>query len=158
MRIEEHCDRVYRVPVGDVAVAEGVRKHNAGFGGEPSGTYIFPDIHIFPDGVATVGKALRLVADGVFYELVDEVPSYPMERVKIPCGHKDKERIMNSLKKNLKNLNYSDIDGIRVEEEDGWVLIRPSGTEDYMRITAEAKTQEKLDELVKRGKEWIKRA
>ena len=65
---------------------------------------------------------------------------------------------MNNLKKTLKNLNYLDIDGIRVEEEDGWVLIRPSGTEDYLRITAEAKTQEKLDKLVQDGKSWVKKA
>lgn len=158
MRIEEYCERVYRVPVGDVAVAEGIREHGAGFGGEPSGTYIFPGVHMYPDGVATVGKALKLVADGVFYELVKEIPTYPMRRVKIPCTHKEKENIMNNLKKNLKNLNYSDIDGIRVEEDDGWVLIRPSGTEDYLRITAEAKTQERLAELVKHGKSWIKKA
>jgi len=158
MRIEEYCGEVIRVPVGDVAVAEGIRENKAGFGGEPSGTYIFPDIHMYPDGVATVGKALRLVADGRFYELAGEIPSYPMERVKIPCARKDKEKIMNSLKKTLKNLNYSEIDGIRVEEDDGWLLIRPSGTEDYVRITAEARTQRRLDELVKKGREWIRKA
>jgi phosphoglucosamine mutase len=158
MRIEEYCRKVYRVAVGDVAVAEGIRKHDAGFGGEPSGTYIFPDIHIFPDGVAAVAKAVKLVADGVFYKLVDEIPTYPMERVKIPCHPHEKERIMEGLKKTLKGLDYSDIDGIRIEEDDGWVLIRPSGTEDYLRITAEAKTKDRLDELVKNGKEWIKKA
>ncbi|MFH0861234.1 MAG: phosphoglucosamine mutase [Candidatus Altiarchaeota archaeon] len=156
MRIEEFCDKVYRVPVGDVAVADGIRKYGAGFGGEPSGTYIFPDVHIFPDGIATVGKALKLAAEGVFYKLVEEIPTYPMERVKIPCRQADKQKIMGNLEKNLKGLDYSDIDGIRIQEDDGWILIRPSGTEDYVRITAEAKTQKKLDELVKKGKQWIK--
>ncbi|MBD3387546.1 MAG: phosphoglucosamine mutase [Candidatus Altiarchaeales archaeon] len=158
MRIEEYCKKVIRVAVGDVAVAEGIRNHKAGFGGEPSGTYIFPDVHMYPDGIATVGKALKLVADGRFYELVEDIPSYPMERVKIACDHNNKEKIMNNLKKSLNNLNYSDVDGVRVEEDDGWVLIRPSGTEDYIRITAEAKTQDKLDKLVKEGKQWIKQA
>ena len=31
-----------------------------------------------------------------------------------------------------------DIDGIRVKMETGWVLVRPSGTEAKVRITAEA--------------------
>lgn len=158
MRIEEYCSHVDRVAVGDVAVVDGIRKNNAGFGGEPSGTYIFPDIHIYPDGIATVAKALKLVADGVFYDLVADIPSYPMARVKIPCTQADKARIMTNLEKNLKNLDYSDVDGIRIEEDNGWMLIRPSGTEDYVRITAEAKTQDKLDELVKKGKNWIKTA
>lgn len=158
MRIEEYCDEVVRVPVGDVAVVEGIRKSGAGFGGEPSGTYIFPDIHMYPDGVATVAKAAKMVADGVFYDLVKEIPSYPMERVKIPCTTDNKEKIMNNLKKTLNNLDYSDVDGYRIAEDDGWVLIRPSGTEDFIRITAEAKTKEKLDELVKKGRKWIKEA
>jgi phosphoglucosamine mutase len=158
MRIEEYCRKVYRVAVGDVAVAEGIREHKAGFGGEPSGTYIFPDVHIFPDGVATVAKAAKLVADGTFYELVKEIPSYPMERVKIPCIQSEKEKIMVNLRKALEGSPYSDVDGIRIEEDGGWILIRPSGTEDYLRITAEAKTTQKLQELVRAGKEWIKKA
>jgi phosphoglucosamine mutase len=158
MRIEEYCRRVYRVAVGDVAVAEGIRKHKAGFGGEPSGTYIFPDIHIFPDGVATIAKAAKLVADGVFYDLVNEIPTYPMERVKIPCPNAEKDKVMEGVRKALRGREYSDIDGLRIEEEYGWMLIRPSGTEEYVRITAEAKTRERLEELVKAGKGWIRSA
>ncbi|MFH0862346.1 MAG: phosphoglucosamine mutase [Candidatus Altiarchaeota archaeon] len=158
MRIEEFCDKVYRVAVGDVAVAEGIRKHKAGFGGEPSGTYIFPDVHIFPDGVAAVAKATKLVADGTFYKLVKEIPSYPMERVKIPCQPQEKETIMDGLRKLLKGRTYSDVDGIRITEDDGWILLRPSGTEDYVRITAEGKTKAALDILVRQGKEWVKAA
>jgi phosphoglucosamine mutase len=158
MRIEEYCDKVYRVAVGDVAVADGIRKNNAGFGGEPSGTYIFPDVHIFPDGVATVAKATKLVADGVFYKLVDEIPSYPMERLKIPCEAHEKQEIMQKLRRMLRKEDFSDIDGIRIQYDDGWILIRPSGTEDYVRITAEAKSAERLGRIVKQGKEWIKAA
>jgi phosphoglucosamine mutase len=158
MRIEEYCDKVYRVAVGDVAVAEGIREHNAGFGGEPSGTYIFPDVHIFPDGVCAIAKATKMVADGTFYKLAGEIPTYPMERVKIPCGRDEKERIMGGLKKLLKGVEYSDIDGIRIAEDKGWMLIRPSGTEDFVRITAEAKDQHSLEGLVKRGKDWVKQA
>ena len=41
------------------------------------------------------------------------------------------------------------IDGVRLQFEDNsWVLIRPSGTEPYIRITAEAMTQQKLDEII----------
>jgi len=158
MRIEEFCRKVYRVPVGDVAVSEGIRRHKAGFGGEPSGTHIFPDVHIFPDGVATVAKAAKLVADGVFYKLVGEIPSYPMERLKIPCPEARKETAMANIRKMLSGRDFSDIDGIRVAEDDGWILIRPSGTEEYMRITAEGKTKERLDSLLKAGREWVGRA
>jgi len=155
MRIEEFCKKVYRVPVGDVAVVDGIRKNGAGFGGEPSGTYIFPDIHIFPDGVATVAKASKLIANGAFYEIVEDVPTYPVSRLKIPCGSHEKESIMEGVKKAAAGENYTDIDGVRVERDWGWVLIRPSGTEDYMRITAEAQDEDRLAQLVKEAKAWL---
>ena len=156
MRIEEFCNRVYRVAVGDVAVAEGIRKYNAGFGGEPSGTYIFPDIHVYPDGVATVAKAVKLVSDGTFYELVKDIPSYPMQRVKMPVDGALKDKVMAGVRKALKGENINDIDGVRLEYDYGWVLIRPSGTEDYVRVTAEAKSEKKLAELVDKGKKLVK--
>ncbi len=157
MRIEDVCNEVIRTKVGDVFVAEGIRKNNADFGGEPSGAYIFPDIHIFPDGIATVAKTVSMVADGFFYERLEEIKSYPMERVKIPCGEDEKGIIMDNLKKIIKE-DYDDTDGIRISTDEGWILIRPSGTEPYVRITAEGVDRNALDELVGEGREWIGKA
>jgi phosphoglucosamine mutase len=157
MRIEEVCKKVVRVPVGDVAVAEGIRQHDADFGGEPSGTYIFPDVHIYPDGVATAAKTVKLVSEGRFYEILLEIPTYPVQRVKIPCPDGVKDKIMKTLE-NVVTSEYSTTDGIRIQEEDAWMLIRPSGTEPYMRITAEARDRDKLEEIVGRGRGWLRQA
>jgi phosphomannomutase len=35
------------------------------------------------------------------------------------------------------------------------MLIRPSGTESYMRITAEGKTKKELDAIVEEGRRWL---
>lgn len=157
MRIEDVCRRVVRTPVGDVAVAEAVRKHNADFGGEPSGTFIFPDVHIFPDGVACVAKAVKLVSNGEFYKRLEGVKSYPMTRLKIPCPNEKKDAVMEKLKA-VVDEDYSDLDGIRITREDGWVLIRPSGTEAYMRITAEGKTRDALEAIVSDGRRLLAEA
>jgi len=154
MRIEDVCKKVIRTPVGDVAVAEAIRKHKADFGGEPSGTFIFPDIHIFPDGVSCIAKAVKLVSEEKFYERLGKIKSYPMERLKIPCENAGKERVMRNLKKMIDE-KYSDLDGIRIAREDSWMLIRPSGTEPYMRITAEGRSRKNLDEIVKQGRRWL---
>jgi phosphoglucosamine mutase len=39
-----------------------------------------------------------------------------------------------------------DDDGIRIDEEDGWVLVRASGTEPIVRLTMEYTTAQKLEE------------
>jgi phosphoglucosamine mutase len=46
-------------------------------------------------------------------------------------------------------------DGIRIADEDGWFLIRASGTESKIRITAEGKTLQKAKELLKKGRTMI---
>jgi phosphomannomutase len=40
------------------------------------------------------------------------------------------------------------IDGVKIDFPDGWVHIRKSNTEPIIRIYAEAKTEQRLDELV----------
>jgi phosphoglucosamine mutase len=156
MRIEDVCKKVIRTPVGDVAVAEAIRKHNADFGGEPSGTFIFPDVHIFPDGVACIAKAVKLASEDKFYERLSKIKSYPMERLKIPCPNEKKEKAMSRLKKTIIE-EYSDLDGIRIARQNSWILIRPSGTEPYMRITAEGKSKKDLDEIVNQGRRWLEK-
>lgn len=156
MRIEDVCKKVIRTPVGDVAVANAIVRENADFGGEPSGSYIFPDVHLFPDGPLTAAIIAKMVSEGRFYEILKKIKSYPMERLKIPCNEDSREIIMQNLKKKIekeKNIDYTD--GIRITTEKGWILIRPSGTEPCIRITAEGRTKRVLDEIVKNGKELV---
>jgi phosphoglucosamine mutase len=49
-----------------------------------------------------------------------------------------------------------DIDGIRVKMENGWVLVRPSGTEAKVRITAEAR--ENVDEIFEMAEKIVREA
>ena len=48
--------------------------------------------------------------------------------------------------------------GVRFEDEDGWYLIRASGTEPKVRITAEGRTPAKAKEMLDRGHTALERA
>ena len=157
MRIEDVCKKVIRVPVGDVAVANAILREGAEFGGEPSGSFIFQEVHLFPDGPLTAAKIVKLISEDRFYKILGKIRDYPMERVKIPCREELKPLIMSRLKGMIKG-NVSYVDGIRLTTEKGWILIRPSGTEPYVRITAEAGDEDLLNELVENGRKWIKEA
>ena len=50
----------------------------------------------------------------------------------------------------------STVDGVRLETQRGWVLIRPSGTEPLLRITVEGKTQEDVESLMKNAQRLVK--
>jgi phosphomannomutase len=44
----------------------------------------------------------------------------------------------------------NETDGVRIDGEDYWVLVRPSGTEPVLRVTVEGKEKSKVEEIVKK--------
>ena len=146
--------QVLRTPVGDVHVAESINENNATFGGEPSGTWLHPDFCMCPDGLLSGLRIVKCVQDnGPLSEQLDAIESYPTIREKITCPNNKKEEVMKIVEEKFTD-EFDDIneilsiDGVRVSfNDDSWVLIRPSGTEPYVRITAEAKTEENLNRI-----------
>ena len=153
---------VIRTKVGDVHVAEVIVESNASFGGEPSGTWLHPDFCMCPDGILSALKVIEIVGKkGPLSKLLEDIPSYPTVRDKIECENIQKTLIMEKVKEELpdyfddvNDINF--IDGVRISMNDGsWVLIRPSGTESYIRITLEGKTMEKAREIRNKSREFI---
>ncbi|MCZ7385790.1 MAG: phosphoglucosamine mutase [Candidatus Methanoperedens sp.] len=150
--------KVYRTRVGDVYVAEELKKRNADFGGEPSGSWIFPGISLCPDGIYAAARLVEIVEnEGRLDSLVDELPAYPMVRGTIACVNDRKEAAMQKIGNGLKKMGkVSSIDGIRVDTKEGWILVRPSGTEPKIRITTEARND--VEKLYARAEKIVKEA
>lgn len=146
--------QVLRTPVGDVHVAESINQNNATFGGEPSGTWLHPDFCMCPDGLLSGLRIVKCIQkNGKLSEQLDAIESYPTIRQKVTCPNEKKEAVMQNVEESFVD-EFDDveeilrIDGVRISFTDGsWVLIRPSGTEPYVRITAEGKTWEHLDKI-----------
>jgi phosphoglucosamine mutase len=145
---------VVRTRVGDVSVACEVERAGAVFGGEPSGAMIFPDVHLAPDGPLGAVKVLKMLEEigRPMSELVDGLPSYAVVRRKVACPREAMEAVMRAVTDRLPGLlrasSVLEIDGIRVETDRGWVLVRPSGTEPYIRVTAEGRDSRTATDLV----------
>lgn len=148
--------KISHTKVGDVYVAEELGKINGEFGGEASGAWIFPRISFCPDGIFAAARLVEIVEmEGDFSELLGSIPEYPVKRAAFPC--EDKEKAMVQIAQKLKELGeITTLDGVRVDLEEGWILIRPSGTEPKLRITVES--QSKCDELYNTASEIVKRA
>ena len=146
--------KVFRTPVGDVNVAEVIIEKDAAFGGEPSGTWLHPDFCMCPDGILSGLRMAELVSKkGKLSNLLDEIPSYPNIREKITCSKEAKVKVMENMEELLTGAfddicDINSIDGVRLTfEDDSWVLVRPSGTEDYIRITLESRDGERAEEI-----------
>ena len=145
---------VLRTPVGDVNVAEVIIERDAAFGGEPSGTWLHPDFCMCPDGILSGLRMAEIVSrDGKLSELLAQIPQYPNIREKITCSKEAKVKVMENMQDLLKDafddiVDVNSLDGVRLTfSDDSWVLVRPSGTEDYIRITLESRDSKRAEEI-----------
>lgn len=155
--IAKNSGKAEITPVGSRHVAEKMEETDALFGGEPCGEYMFKGGVGVPDGPLTAAKFAELFCmGGKLSELRKKYPAYPMVRKKFHAQkkHESIEKIRNGIKTNGE-INAED--GIRVDEGDGWFLIRASGTEPVVRLTVEYRSKEKLKEKVRELEELIKK-
>ncbi|MDD1672957.1 MAG: phosphopentomutase/phosphoglucosamine mutase [Methanomicrobiales archaeon] len=146
MAIEEIAE-VRRTPVGDAYVSEMLREWGD-FGAEPSGTWIFPEISLCPDGIYTAALFCEIATEWNIAEEIDRMPHLFLRRTSI---HSDAHfPVLAALGASIPT------DGIRLEKDDGWILIRASGTEPKIRITVEGKTSERAKQLLDEGEDMVK--
>ena len=150
MVLDEMVGTVERCRVGDVYVAEALKRTGLDFGGEPSGTYIFPQQTYCPDGVLASAMLASMASEQPLSERLDSLPSFPSTRGSLPFDAKERERLVKRLGVEMGGLDCDrllTLDGFRAEFPDGWLLIRFSGTEPKLRTTVEARDEEELKRL-----------
>ncbi|MGJ7029001.1 phosphomannomutase/phosphoglucomutase [Methanothermobacter sp. DSM 3267] len=155
---------VITTAVGDLLVARKLRETGGLFGGEENGGLIFPDFVYGRDAALTAAKILEIMAhEGrPLSELVSELPRYYSEKKKIRCPDEIKEDVMNLIKdmvsqeSGVKGMDTTD--GVKIFRDDGWVIIRPSGTEPIFRCFAESDTQERASEMAEWGISLVEEA
>ncbi|MDD4984525.1 MAG: phosphoglucosamine mutase [Dehalococcoidales bacterium] len=154
MAIEEMGFKVTRTRIGDTAVSEEL-KSAGDFGGEPSGSWIFPGISLCPDGIYAAGRIAVIAGNNKLSALIDEIPSYPIIRGSVGVEGVAVSELEPRLAA-MNPLSLSKRDGIRLGFADSWLLIRSSGTEPKVRITAEARSRARAEELYDLGIRIVK--
>ncbi|HOI13846.1 MAG TPA: phosphopentomutase/phosphoglucosamine mutase [Methanoculleus sp.] len=148
MAIEEVAE-VRRTPVGDSFVSEELLSWGD-FGGEASGSWIFPEHSYCPDGVYAAALLCEIASEWSIAEELDRMPRYTLLR--------ESYRIESPREVMAAMGTDEPTHGIRFEDEDGWYLIRASGTEPKVRITAEGRTPAKAKEMLALGQGALERA
>jgi phosphoglucosamine mutase len=154
MAIEEMGFNVRRTRIGDTWVSDELRE-GGDFGGETSGSWVFPCISLCPDGIYAAAKIAEIASQQSLAEFVDRVPVYPLIRGSIGYDGADIPAIEEQLK-SLGPRAVSSIDGLKLDFDDGWLLVRPSGTEPKIRLTAEARTESRARQLYDSALEIIR--
>lgn len=154
---------IIRTRVGDVYLSEAIKKKKAIFGGEPCGAWIHPHFHYCPDGLLSGVLLLKALEEEekTLDEFMSKVPIFITLRESIFCSKQNKDKTITILKEEIINafpefIESSTVDGIRVSLVNGWILIRASGTEPFIRITVEGESLKIARDILERGVELIK--
>ncbi|MFC7018672.1 MULTISPECIES: phosphoglucosamine mutase [Haloarcula] len=142
-------------PVGDVYVAEAASAEGVAFGGEPSGSWIWPDRTLCPDGPLAAGTVAALDADRSLADRSADVPDYPIRRDSVEVD--EKRAVMDAVRETV-HATYDDVttlDGVRVDLGDAWFLLRASGTQPLVRVTAEAREPGRADDVFERARALV---
>lgn len=158
--VDEVAKEVIRTKVGDVFISEKVKEINADLGCEPSGTFIFPEMGWYPDGILAGCRLIEMAEESSISNLIAELPEYPIIKGEINCENACQEHVIEKVKTELSKLEYDKldlVDGVRAVFDFGWALVRPSGTEPKLRITVEADTKPQAEELYAQVSELVRR-
>ena len=142
--------------VGSPIVARAMIAHSAIFGGEENGGLIFPEFQYCRDGAMAAAKLIEIVAHGERLSKINAgIPAYSQYKTKTACPNDMKDEVLGRLLRDSTDGRTDTTDGLKVFLEDGWVLVRPSGTEPLFRIFSEAKTDERAMEIAESYKKRV---
>ena len=137
------------IPVGHTFVGQACKQYGAPLGFEESGHIFLPNGYYFDDGMLAVLRFMQAVGDKKVSDVMKEIPEYPFIELTFNVSDDKKFDIIKNLQKRLKAefKDVTTIDGAKVSFADGWALVRCSNTSPIIRIMAEAKTRQRLEEL-----------
>ena len=148
------CEPVM-VPVGHAFAKPILRKIGAVCGGELAGHYYFSEFHGCDSGVLAalriLGEVAKAKTEGrTFSEMMRPISGVYANSGEMNFKVEDKDaaiaRVMATAREKLpRELSRSELDGIRIEYAEGWVNIRKSNTEPYLRLIVECDTADRLE-------------
>jgi len=143
----------HRTDVGDKYVIRALMERNWILGGEPSGHIICLDKTTTGDALVASIKLLESLRDIDFdiTKALEEFTKLPQQLISFEVDDPHRVMMNSEVRSELHKLE-------KKLGKEGRVLIRPSGTEDLLRVMVEASTKELADNLAKEFSEFIRKA
>ncbi len=151
--IKKHGGVPIMAAAGHSLIKNKMRETGALLAGEMSGPICFADNYYgFDDAIFAACRVLQIVSQSntKVSEMLADLPetAYTPE-IRINCPDDQKFKIVHELTEIFREkYEVIDIDGVRVNFDDGWALIRASNTQPVLVLRLEAVTKERLKELV----------
>lgn len=146
---------------GHTFIKQKIRETGAKLGGEMSGHIFFNDRWAgFDDGIYAGARLLEIIDESKDEDIFENLPNMiSTPEINIAVSDSEKFQIVENFmrKADFINATIIDIDGIRVEFENGWGLLRASNTTPALVLRFEAQTEKVLKEIKEIFKQNLKK-
>ena len=146
-----------RTKIGEAHVVQKMKELNISIGGEGNGGVILEEVHLGRDSLVAVAMVLNLLAtkNKSINAVIDEIPKYVFIKDKITLND-SKDFDFDNLATLFDCDEINRDDGIKFSWSKKWIHIRKSNTEPIIRIFAEAKTENEVNDLIQTLKDCLK--
>lgn len=148
---EQFGVEVIRVRNDHLAMMDAHIRGGADFVGGTRGGFIFPGFQIGADGMYAIARILEMMAKtGVkLGDLRRSFDNYIRKTISVPCPWGKKGQVMRSLITSTESKSRQLIDGVRIFEDGGWVLVAPDRQTASFGILAEAESEPDVDRIIR---------
>lgn len=153
--VREAGGRLVITRSGSLPVARAIVDEGAIFGGEENGGFYWPKHQVARDGPASSAMMLEFLTETgrSLGELARSLPKFHVVKRNVPLPAPSKapvlERVRSTLASEAERLVT--IDGVKAFYPDGWILVRPSGTEPVCRVYAESRDADRARAMCERA-------
>jgi len=138
--------------VGHSLIKAKMKETHAAMAGEMSGHLFFADRYFgYDDGIYAGARLIEILSNSgrPVSSLLDGVPkTFNTPEIRVECPDDKKFEIVRTLTNEFKRTHdVIDIDGARIQFDNGWGLVRASNTQPVIVMRFEADTQEHLEEI-----------
>lgn len=132
------------------SIAETINNNQLSFIGDGEGRFVFPEFHFASDGMFAMGKILELLAlNQVRLKDLEKIVPLPIiGKKRILCSRDNVGQILRELVEQTKENIQSTLDGVKLQFQESWLLITPCQHEPALTLVAEAKSRDKVEQIL----------
>lgn len=150
--VRAHGGEMKLVPVGYPFILAAMREHASPIGFETSGHCYFDDPHFkFDDAAYAAARLLGTLSRSAetLHDIVASAPRYyPADPPRIECPDDRKFQVVARVADSYRGeRELMEVDGVRVQYEDGWAIVRASNTGPELVLRWEGKTPQARDRI-----------
>lgn len=145
LMIEDQLSRgvVIRTKRNIRSIVDHMGNNSSNLGMDMDGRFVFPDFSMAPDGIAGALKLAEIASEVRLRDMVKDLKDYwrTTELIRAPINN---PRFLEMLTKEVESLEYnsiSNVDGIRLDFDNGWLLFDTSATDNGVTVTSEARDE-----------------